>query len=125
MASSLSSATSGCGSSEVALLPSSRSTAAAVQQRLPLGSPLDDEENPPATAAPPVALDDIAAVVGRYASSPFLACPERIKRSSQEWIPLQAGGKSWTKDPRADVFFDTFNGVSEDHRGHSEVQCRV
>jgi len=46
-------------------------------------------------------------------------------RSGQEWLPLQAGGKSWTKDPKADLFFDTFNGVSEDQRGHFVVRCRV
>jgi len=125
MASSFSNATSGCGSSEVAPLPSARVPAAAVRQRLPLGSPLDDEEDPPITAAPPVALDDLAAVVGPYASTPSLACPESIMRSGQEWLPLPASGKSWTKDPKADLFFDMFNGVLDDRRGHFVVQCRA
>ena len=125
MASSFPSATSGCGSSEVAPLPSSRVPAAAVQHRLTLGSPLEDEEDPQKTAAPPVALQDLAAVVGPYASKPSLACPERIMRSGQKWLPLEAGGNSWTMDPKADLFFDTLNGVSEGQRGHFVVQGRV
>ena len=101
----------------MAPLPSSRVPAAAVQQRLPLGSPLENEEDPPITAAPPVALGYLSAGVGPYASTPSLACPERNMRSGQEWLPLQAGGKSWTKDPKANLFLDTFNGGSEHQRG--------
>jgi len=46
-------------------------------------------------------------------------------RSGQEWLPVKDGGKAWTKDPKADLFFNTFDGVAEDQRGHFVVRCRV
>jgi len=76
-------------------------------------------------AGPPVALDELATEVGLSASTPSLTCPERIMRSGQEWLPVKDGGKAWTKDPKADLFFNTSDGFAEDQRGHFVVRCRV
>jgi len=76
-------------------------------------------------AALPVALDELATVVGPYASTPSPTCPERIMRSGQEWLPVKDGSKAWTKDPKADLFFNTSDGFAEDQKGRFVVRCRV
>ena len=38
---------------------------------------------------------------------------------------MQDGDKAWTKEPKADHFFDTLHGSGEEQRGHFVVRCRV
>jgi len=96
------------------------------EQLRPLsGSQPSDEEEAPPSQTTASDVDVLAPVVGPYAPTPALACPSRLIHGGQEWLPVQDGGKAWTKEPEADHFFDTLHGSGEDQRGHFVVRCRV
>ena len=103
----------------------SPASAPAAQQRLPSGSQLTEEEDDSPSQTASADVDVLAAVVGPYSPTPALACPVRLMHTGQEWLPVQGGGQSWTKEPKADHFFDTFTGTGDDQRGHFVVRCRV
>jgi len=103
----------------------SPASAPAAQQRLRSGSQLTEKEDDSPSQTASADVDVLAAVVGPYSPTPALAFPVRLMHTGQEWLPVQGGGQSWTKEPKADNFFDTFTGTGDDQRGHFVVRCRV
>jgi len=126
MASSFPSADSGSGPiEEDVVTPRGCHPPPPTEQHRPLsGSQPSDEEEAPPSQTTASDVDVLASVVGPYAPTPALACPSRLIHGGQEWLPVQDGGNAWTKEPKADHFFDTLHGSGEDQRGHFVVRCR-
>jgi len=94
-----------------------------VQQQLtPKAS--QDVETPPSLRSG-ASAKFLGNVVGSYASTPHLNCPESIKHGGSTWHVFNAGVKSWTSQDHAADVFDTIKGDVQDERGHFLVRCRV
>jgi len=90
-----------------------------------LTSPSSQETDGPTSSTPAGATDFLSSIVGQYASTPRLACPESIVHAEKTWTAIDIGSKGWSKQDHAAGFFDTFEGGDKDQRGHFVVRCRV
>jgi len=127
MSSSFPSADRGsCPIEEDAVTPRRCPRPSPTEQHWPLsGSQPSDEEEAPPSQTTASDVDVLTSVIGPYAPTPALACPAPLIHGGQEWLPVQDGGKAWTKEPKANHFFDTLHGSGEDQRGHFVVRCRA
>jgi len=73
-----------------------------------LTPPSSQETDGPTSSTPSGATDFLSSIVGQYAPTPPLACPERIVHAGKTWSAIDICSKGWSKQDHAAGFFHTF-----------------